>query len=211
MKLLTVFFLLSAYVVAYSGTVTLKVSGSSGLKGTAIVFNEMQNDGSKVSRMEMTLTDPKGQSVMIVQETIYQKSGVPKQKSQTTTIEGVPTYTIVAIFERGVVRLQAVMYGKSSETTIPVPTDLTIAEKFEFWFCRDKIPLKGQNTFYRFDLSTLKFERTKSIYQGRRSIMVGQRVRTANLVQVGDSKIYLDDRGDPIRIVSPGVLMERIK
>lgn len=207
-----VFFLLPALMLAslsLAGRVVLRVGGSLGLKGKAIVLNEMRADGSKSSKMEMTLTDSNGKSILVTQEASYGASGVPVFKSMKTQVEGLPTQTIVAAFSSHNVTLTSMIGENASETSLPVPTDLTIAEKFEYWFCRDKIPVKGQNSFYRFDLTTLTFERTTSIYVGRKSITTGGRTRMAHLVQVGDSKIYLDDAGDPYRIVSPGVTMER--
>lgn len=195
---------------AWGGTVTLRVTADSGLKGTATATNRLLDDGTKESHMTMTLRDAAGSTVKIVQESSYASDARPIFKRQSTWIGDGEQQTVVATFNKGSVSIDVAAQGRTDHSEVALPLDTTICEKFEFWFLRDAIPVKGVNAFYRFDLVSRTFEKTKAVFEGARTIRVNGKTVRANLVVVDDTSFYLDEKGDPYKIVSPGVVMERI-
>lgn len=194
---------------AYCGEVTLKISGSSGLKGTAKLVNKLQEDGSKYVRMEMELRSTDGQIANVLQESVYDKTGMPVRMIQQTGAKGSKTQRLVANFSMGTVRLRANDGNKTSDETLPIPPGTNPVAKYEFWFIRDKVEAGGTTMYFRFDLQTAKWERVDVVFVGVRQITVDGKTVKANLIQVGDTKAYVDDAGDPWRVEMPGVTLER--
>ncbi len=209
MRRIFAFALALASALACAGEVTLKISGSSGLKGTAKLINKVQEDGSKYVRMEMELRSTDGQIANVLQESVYDKSGMPVRMIQNTESKGTKTQKIVANFERGTVRLRVTDAGKSSDETLLIPAGINPAAKYEFWFVRDKVAPGGRTSFNRFDLQTTKWERIEVVFQGVRQITVEGKSVKANLIEIGEIKAYVDDAGDPWRIEMPGIVLER--
>jgi hypothetical protein len=198
-----------ASALACAGEVTLKISGSSGLKGTAKLVNKLQDDGSKYVRMEMELRSTDGQIANVLQESVYDKSGMPVRMIQNTESKGAKSQKIVANFERGNVRLRVTDGGKSSDETLLIPAGVNPAARYEFWFVRDKVAPGGKTSYYRFDLQTTKWERIEVVYHGVRQITVEGKAVSANLIEMGEIKAYVDAVGDPWRIEMPGTILER--
>ncbi len=192
-----------------AGEVTLKISGASGLKGTAKLTNKIQEDGSKYVRMEMELRSTDGQIANVLQESVYDKAGMPVRMIQNTESKGAKTQKIVANFERGNVRLRVTDGSKSSDETLLIPAGISPAAKYEFWFVRDKVSPGGRTSYYRFDLQTTKWERIEVVFQGVRQITVEGKSVKANLIEIGEIKADVDDSGDPWRIEMPGIVLER--
>ena len=195
---------------AVADEVKMTISGSAGRTGSATIVNRIQKDGSKYVQLSMELRSTSGQIVNIVQESVYDKTGRPIRKIQTTDTKGGVRQEIVAQFENGKVRVRATQNGKTTRSTVFVPTGKSINAKSEFWFVRDKVPAGGKTTYMRFDLQTMDWVEETAVYRGTREIRVGGKKVKAHLIEMGDVKAYVDDRGDPWRVVMEGVLMERV-
>ena len=209
MKTLLVASLLIAPLTAWAGEVNMKISGSAGLTGTAKVVNKLQEDGSKYVRMEMELRSTDGQIVNVLQESVYDKTGMPVRMIQNTTTAGGKDQRIVAVFTGGTVKIKATEGGKTSEETLAIPAGTNPLAKFEFWFVRDKIVAGGKTAYSRFDLQTTKWERVEAIYHGTKQITVAGKSVKANLVEIAGAKAYVDDAGDPLRVEMQGIVLER--
>ena len=210
MKATTVLTLVALAALSSAGEVTLKISGSAGLKGTATLVNKLQQDGTKYVRMQMELRSTDGQIANVLQESVYDKNGLPVRMIQNTEAKGTKSQKIVASFGTGSVRLRVTDGPRTSDETLMIPTGTNIAAKYEFWFVRDKVAPGGKSTYYRFDLQTTKWERTEVVYHGQRQLNIGGKTVSAHLIEIGDTKAYVDDAGDPWRVEMPGIVLERI-
>lgn len=195
--------------LACAGEVNLKISGSAGLKGSAKLTNKLQEDGSKYVRMEMELRSTDGQIANVMQESVYDKNGMPVRMIQNTESKGAKTQKIVANFSLGSVRVRVTDGGKSREESLSIPAGTNPMAKYEFWFVRDKVLPGGKTSYYRFDLQTTKWERVEVVFHGVRQITVEGKTVNANLIELGETKAYVDDAGDPWRIEMPGIVLER--
>jgi hypothetical protein len=198
-----------AATTALAGEVTLAISGTSGLRGTAKVTNKLQEDGSKYVRMEMELRSTAGQVVTVLQESVYDKSGMPVRMIQSTDAKGSKSQRIVADFGVATVRLRVTDGGKTREESLSIPAGTNPVAKYEFWFVRDKVQPGGRTSYFRFDLQTVQWERVEVVYHGQRQITVAGKSVKANLIELGTTRAYVDDAGDPWRIEMPGITLER--
>ena len=209
MKRLAVLTLALFSALCLAGEVELKISGSSGLRGTAKLVNKLQEDGSKYVRMEMEMRSTNGQIVNVLQESVYDKRGMPVRMIQNTSTVGGTTQKIVATFDLLSVRVKATEGSRSNDETLTMPAGTNPHAKYEFWFIRDKIAPGGTTSYSRFDLQTLKWERVEAVYRGTKQITVGGKSVTAHLVEIGGAKAYVDGAGDPWRVEMEGVVLER--
>jgi hypothetical protein len=209
MKRLFVLALAFASALCSAGEVELKITGTSGLRGTAKLVNKIQEDGSKYVRMEMEMRSTTGQIVNVLQESVYDKRGKPVRMIQNTSTVGGSTQKIVATFELASVKVKATEGSRTSDETLSMPAGTNPHAKYEFWFIRDKIAAGGSTTYSRFDLQTLKWERVEAVYRGTKQITVAGKSVKAHLVEIGGAKAYVDDAGDPWRVEMDGVVLER--
>jgi hypothetical protein len=202
--------LLLCTVVAHGGEVSMRISGAAGLTGKAKVVNKLQEDGSKYVLMEMELRSTDGQIVNVLQESVYDKAGMPVRMIQNTSTAGGKEQKIVAVFSGGSVKLRVTVGDKNTEETLQIPAGTNPFAKFEFWFIRDKVTAGGKTGYSRFDLQTSKWERVEATYHGVRDIKVDGKAVKANLVEIGGAKAYVDDKGDPLRVEMQGIVLERV-
>lgn len=210
MRRTLIFLLMSSCALAHAGEVKLRISGSSGLTGTAHLVNKLQSDGTKYVLMEMELHSTDGQIVNVTQESVYDRSGMPVRMIQNTDTKGGKSQKIVATFEAGSVRVRVTDDGKVHEDTMVVPPGTTPMAKYEFWFLRDKIAPGGKTAYSRFDLQTLKWERVEAFFGGTRDLKVGTKTVKANYVTIGSARAWVDDQGDPWRVEMEGIVLERV-
>lgn len=199
--------LVCATAFSRADEVKLTVTGPDGLAGTATLVNKVQQDGTKYVRLSMTLSYGGAQKSEILQESSYSPLGEPIRMLQTSKGQGKKTSIVVKFSEDGA---QVVTdKGDGPKTNLVVPPSGTIANPTEFWFSKAK-PTKGETAeFYTFRMSEQGWAKTKAKYEGDREIVVeGKRV-TAHLVQMGEVKSYLDDKGDPYRIELGKLILER--
>ncbi|MCU0316694.1 MAG: hypothetical protein MUC92_08885 [Fimbriimonadaceae bacterium] len=183
------------------------------LMGTARLTNVLQDNGQKLVQMTMDLTDVSGRKVTVVQESTYERSGRPLRKSQTTMLDGGKAKQSVFVeFQREVVKITAEAGGKTLETEQEIPREIRsrINATPEFWFIRDTVAPGGETTYFRFDLSKQTWEKTHCVYHGRRQVSLAGRRFNAHLVVMGPFRILMDDSGNPLRLTSEGLTMERI-
>lgn len=198
--------------VCFAGETKLKVSGTSGLRGTGTLVSKIQKDGSKYVQLTLELRSQDGQIVTIIQESVYDKLGFPVRKLQSTTSPGGTKQTIIATFDSTGVNLEIRSDGEKGTGRVERPIGKPVAAKSEFWFIRDQIPAGGRTTYYRFDLQTKTWVETVVVYVGDRTITVnGEQLKT-HLVTYGDTKAWLDENGDPVRVEMPdsGIVLERV-
>ena len=192
---------------AFAGDSVLTVSAGS-LKGRATLVNTVLEDGSKYVRLALVLTDEKGNSVNVLQESTYDKTGRPVRKLQTTTKPGGGSrQSLVVTFDANGANVKIDQGGKAVTDQIAWPSGRKVEATSEFWFCRDQPKPGDVSTYWRYDLGELEFVETKCQYHGKRTIKVGGKDVSAHMVTLGDVTAYVDEVGDPYKIESPGVSM----
>lgn len=198
--------LVTAYVL---GNVEMTIAAP-GIHGRAVIRQSLTDKGHKSLRLEMTLRDKEGKVRVVVQESEYDKQARPLRMMQQTSIPGgkaLQTLTVRFNETRANVTLEEA--GQKQESSVPAPSKPWRATP-EFWFIRDKVEAGGETTYWRFDLSSQKWTETKCVYVGRRKVRAGGKNYDAHCVLMGGVKSYLADNGDPIRLESGQMVMERI-
>lgn len=203
--LASIVFLLSG--LSWAGEVTMSISGPDGLKGTATVINKVEKDGSKYVRLTMKLVYGDSQSSDVLQESSYSPTGEPIRMLQTSKSGSKKSSIVVTFTAEGA---QVVTdKGDGPKANLILRPNGSISNPTEFWFCKDK-PNRGQvEEFFMFRVSEQNWNKTKARFSGKSDIVVDGKKVTANLVQVGEIKSFLDEEGDPYRIELANIVLER--
>lgn len=187
---------MTALLLALASQTTLNlVSGD--FKGTAVVQKRLLDDGSKYVRLDLSMSRAGGTAVKVAQESTYRSDGTPVALSQTIEPKG---SKITAVFGPS----EVVLTTDGREKHIAYPEG-TVKATPEFWVIRDH-PKKGTRlTYQRLDLVSGRWEATPCEYQGT----VRLNGRVVHVMKLGDSKAFLDDLGDPVRIEAGPTVMSR--
>ena len=145
--------------------------------------------------------------VRIVETAEYSMDGTPRSKILVHTASGKDTRT-EAIFGPGSVKIT----GAGEPTTVAFPPRGSLQAKSEFWVLQTKPPVNHTVEYQRFDLSTRKFVPCTVKFVGREEITNRGKKVVANRVKVdGKTDAWLDERGDPYRMVlGGGTRFERV-
>jgi hypothetical protein len=151
--------------------------------------------GSKKTFAKLIMGD-----VKIIETAEYSLDGTPRNKTISRT-ELDKTVKTEAIFGKAGVSFRSGEYRQQ----IPLPTKGSTRALSELWFIQTK-PKPNQSVEYeRFDLYGGAFVHCKVQYVGKEIITVGGVAVSANKVRVdGKTDAWLDDRGDPYRMVIDG-------
>ncbi|HWP30415.1 MAG TPA: hypothetical protein VNK96_01630 [Fimbriimonadales bacterium] len=151
-----------------------------------------------------------------VQENEYDFEGRPIRKYLRTT--GDSERTIIASFGKDSVHIVREEKGKRSTQTIPIPKGAEIRAKSEFWFLTVTPRIGKQYEYYRFDLTNLLWHKIRAVYSGKETIRVGKKDVVAHAitqtdlegkVSIHEIKLWLDDNGVPLLMVSEKMRVER--
>jgi len=186
--------LLTAIVLSPAPTIEMTISTDGREVGKAWMSQKLDATGKK-TYLKLIMGE-----VKIVETSEYAIDGTPRLKISTRTENGA-SITTKATFATGKVTLT-----KGAETaTIPYPDNGTLRALSELWFLQTK-PAKGHRVEYlRFDLYTAKFVPCKVVYVGKEALTIRDKKVSTNRVRVDDkTDAWLDDRGDPYRLVIDG-------
>ncbi len=198
---------LLAVGVAWAGETSLKVTGPDGLVGSATLVNKVQTDGTKYVRLTMKLAKGSEPATDVLQESSYNGKGEPVRMLQTTKNGPVKTSVVVTFTAEGAQVIAD--HGDGPKTNMVVNPAGSTANPSEFWFV-GKAPKTGDSfEYFMFRLSDQSWQKSKVKFVGKQDIVVGGKRVSANLVQSGEAKAFLDDKGDPYRIEVGGLTLER--
>ncbi len=194
---------------AQAGEVVLDVVAG-GMKGSATLDNKLLPNGSKYVRLGMLLEDGTGKTVSVLQESTYDAFGKPVRLLQRTSLKGnTATQSIVVTFDESGANVKVDQGGKTVTNLVPYPSGKSVNAAPEFWFIRDQVANGGAKTYSRFDLATQTWKEISCKYVGMRETKWNGKAISANYVQMGDAKAYLDTAGDPYIIETPNGKMTR--
>lgn len=207
-KLLAFALLTAAATSAFAGEVKMKITGKD-ISGDALVLIKAMPDGSVLNRVNMNLM-VSGKGVKIFQESTYDKTGRPVKKTQSIVrSNGSLRQTVTALFGKTKVVVTADNAGKKMKAELSFPRGSFTASS-ELWFIKTKPRVGDINDYFRFDPNTQNWVRTKTIYKGPKQIKIGAKAYNAHLVETDGAQNYIDDKGDPVKVVSEGFVMERV-
>lgn len=196
-------------VQAFAGEVIMSIKAE-GLSGKATLINKIQPDGRKYVRLAINLKRDGGGTVSVLQESYYEKDGSPARMLQVTNLpEQQSRQTVSVLFDSVGAKLTAEAGGKEVKDSHAYPDKGTFKALPEFWFVRDKPNPGDIGTYWRFDLPNRRWVEIKFQYHGYRTVKAGSKSVKAHLVTYGDTKAYLDEKGDPWLIKSPAMTMVR--
>lgn len=181
---------LFAAIVALSGA-QAKYDVMLGKKklGTAAVHQKLREDGGKVVQMTIELRDEKDQDTKIRVESQFDKTGSPVRKFMETSVSGRVKKTVVATFDEAGANVVISDGGVRSTKSVTLVANANRANAAEFWFVRDKPKPKAKVVAYTFDLDTLSWQLTTSVYKGESTVggIKGHEVGTERYVTLLDN------------------------
>ena len=137
MKIFKLVALLCLGSTSFAGTIKMKVSGPDGLNGTATMVNKIQDDGSKYIRLDMRLKFGDGQVSDVLQESIYDKTGLPVRMLQTSR-NGTKKTSIVVTFTNEGAQVVSDQGDGPKTNMVLRPSKGSIANLSQFWFSKIK-------------------------------------------------------------------------
>jgi hypothetical protein len=194
---------------AWAGRVVMAVSGSAGWEGSAEVLTKRLDDGGKYVRLTLNLRHANGAKSDVVQESTYDASGEPVRFLQTSVAPGVPRSSTVVVFDALGAEVTTQRGEDRKTERVSKPDGVRTAARSELWFLATK-PVPGAEVgFSRFVMAERAWKPETARYHGLREIVVGGKAVKAHLVTVGEAKAFVDDAGDPWRLETGGVVLER--
>ena len=185
--------LITAVVLLQAPTIEMTISSNGTEIGKAWLTQKLDASGKK-THAKLILGE-----VRIVETAEYAMDGTPKSKVLVRT-EGGRDMRIEARFQKDSVKLTA-----GDVSTIKFPSSGSLQAKSEFWFLQTKPPVNHVAEYQRFDMSTGKFSHCKVVYLGKDEITIAGKKVEANKVRIDNkTDAWLDDRGDPYRMVLEG-------
>lgn len=190
----TLTFLFAAIVALSGAQAKYDVMLSKKKLGTAAVHQKLREDGGKVVQMTIELGGEKDQDTKIRVESQFDKSGAPVRKFMETSVGGRVKKTVVATFDEAGANVVISDGGVRSTKSVTLVANANRANAAEFWFVRDKPKPKAKVVAYTFDLDTLSWQLTTSVYKGESTVsgLKGHEVGTERYVTL------LDNQGLPL-------------
>lgn len=193
--------LAAAAILVQAPTIHMSITTDGKQVGDAWLTQKLEPAGKK-THAKLILGD-----VRIIETAEYAMDGTPKSKILTRTVNGVDE-RIEAIFSSSSVKVT----GPGGATTLDLPTAGSLQAKSEFWFIQTKPSVNHTVKYHRLDIATRKFVDCTVKFIGREEITSRGKKVVANRVKVdGKTDAWLDERGDPYRMVlEGGTRFERI-
>jgi len=194
-------------VLALAGQTRLAVFMGGNRVGTATVTETKATDGGIQSQMRLEMKAG-GATVEVIQIGEYAKDGTPKRKYiRQSSPQGLEMKVVT--FQGTTAHLVHEVGGARVTKTYPAPAGANIKAKSELWF-HGATPKPGEtDEYHRFDMNRLEWQKVAVKYVGPGSVEIKGKKRACHVITLGaDMKVFLNDEGLPLRIESPGVVME---
>jgi hypothetical protein len=207
MKAALGFLLGVAAILALAGQTRLGVFMDGNRVGTATVTETKSADGGIQTQMRLEMKIG-GATVEIVQLAEYTKDGTPKRKYiRQSSQQGFEMKVVT--FQGTTAHLVHEIGGTRVTKTFPAPAGANIKARSEIWF-HGITPKPGEtDQYHRFDLNRLEWQRVTVKYVGPGSVEIKGKQRPCHVITMGgEMKAYITSDGLPLRIESPGVVME---
>lgn len=196
---------------AATGQVKLKTVSSGLPDGVASYSHKLLPDGSKFVQLSIEMRAANGRAIRVRSERTYSADGHPvraflesiaerptSRRQATATFSGPSAHVVLDVG------------GKRSVSDVPLAAAAPRACLSEFWFLRDAPAPGAKVQYYHFDLATLAWVLEEAHYVGPAKVKVGSATYSGHHVRSKTGEAWLDARGLPIKLVSPGVSMERL-
>lgn len=167
--------------------------------GSARVTQTYRPDGSKFIQLRMDL-QANGNKLTIVQESEYDSLGRPLRKYARQTGAGGGEMVTVT-FKDGVASVVSEKDGKRETKKLPIPPNSDYRAQAEFWFAKIKPPIGTSINYVRFDINTREWVASTVTYRGKENLKVGGKSVAANRVDMDNLQSWVDDAGNPIRLI----------
>lgn len=207
MRITIVALTIVAAIAALAGQTRLAVFMGGNRVGTATVTETKATDGGIQSQMRLEMKAG-GATVEVIQISEYAKDGTPKRKYiRQSSPQGFEMKVVT--FQGTTAHLVHEVGGGRVTKTFSAPAGANIKAKSELWF-HGVTPTPGEvDEYYRFDLNRLEWQKVAVRYVGASSVEIRGKKRACHVLTLGqDMKVFVDEQGLPIRIESPGVVME---
>ena len=201
---------------APSSEVFLEVFNGNAKIGVTRYSSLMLSDGGKRSVMDLQM-NAKGQSGRFTTTQVVNSEGqqesITMVVTQITSKQKVNATMQATISAKGDVKLLANSQGRRRVRNIAAPKGGSIKDPTEMWFVKIQPKAGATAQFFHFSVENLKWEQIKVTYKGKQSLKThGQTLMAHYVEQLKDGKMqkmYFDDSGMPILIISGTVKLER--
>lgn len=167
--------------------------------GSARITQTFRPDGSKFIQLRMDL-QANGNKLTIVQESEYDSLGRPLRKfARQTGVGGGEMVTVT--FKEGVASVVSEKDGKRETKKLSVPAGSDYRAQEEFWFSKIKPAIGASIEYVRFDMNAREWVATSVTYRGRETLKINGKNIMTNRVDGTNYQSWVDDSGNPVRLV----------
>ncbi|GIV02540.1 MAG: hypothetical protein KatS3mg015_1370 [Fimbriimonadales bacterium] len=206
MRTVAVLFCVLSSLALYAAETSLAVFVGEERVGAAKLKQTRAADGGVISQIELRM-NAGGSEVTVLQINEYAADGTPRRKySKQTSAAGVEVRVVTF---RGATATLIIEKGGSTTTrSFSAPAGAEIRARSELWFRTIQPKAGDTETYYRFELNTMTWQKTVVKYEGKKALHVGGKEMSCHVVSVNEMKSYLDEEGLPVRIeVGPMVMV----
>lgn len=185
------------YVVTYDGKAV----------GSASVLQKAAEKGGKSVQMTIEMRGAGNADSHIRMESVFDATGAPVRKFMEASSGGKRLKTTIVTFDKAGAHVVIDEGGKRTTKDVGLVDTAPRANAAEFWFFRDK-PKKGAELrCYLFDMDTLSWQLTTTVYRGPDKVgkFSGHNVSTERYASL------VDDTGLPVLIDLGKTRLERIQ
>lgn len=210
MKRLCLVLLAALAPLAWAEKAIFKLTVQGKEVGTLKTDDNLLPSGKLTVRDIMEVTGPDGVKVVFDHSARFSAAGRPETSSMVVTSKGKKVRADVTFDAKGA-NVTVDDGGKITKKTVAPPKGSNTADASLFWFLRDKPKVGAKITYVEFDPLTLEWLSQTVTYQGMVSITFKGKKTDAHLLEMTNSKQWLDAKGTPYRVeFDNGLTAERL-
>jgi hypothetical protein len=192
------FLFLIASSSAFTQPVKYRVSVMGKAAGTGTITEKETSHGTIVTTISLSLTlDGEKVAMDAVEE--YRADGTPVRSSLTATMTGRSEKSVVAYGKQSAT-VTRIIDGKSTKKDVPLPKGSIRVPSIQ-WFAKTLPKVGTKVAFWSLDDSTYRWDQDYEKYSKKTKIASRGKMVTAHLIESRDVKMWVDDKGDTIRMV----------
>jgi hypothetical protein len=210
MKRLCLVLLAALAPLAWAEKATYKLTVQGKEVGTLKTDDNLLPGGKLAVRAIMEMTGPDGVKVVFDHSARFSAAGRPETSSMVVTSKG-KRVRMDATFDAKGANVTLDDGNKKTRKSVAAPKGSNTADGSLFWFIRDKPKVGAKIAYAEFDPLTLEWLSQTVTYKGVVSITFKGKKTDAHLLEMTNSKQWLDDKGTPYRIeFENGLVAERL-
>lgn len=201
---------LALSATATAGEVKVTMSGKDGLSGTGTVVTKVNQDGSMTQTTRFAMKGGSGPSMTVIEESQYSSAGRPIRRLMKMTSGASVLQSFLIEYGKNGAVIKANSSGVAKTETLKLPQG-RIESPSQLWFVKTKPKVGQTDEYFYLEYGYSAWQKRKAEYRGPEKVKIGGgKTVTGHLIVNTGSKMWVDDKGDPLRIeVGGGVSVVR--